>query len=133
MNKRVCKASGCNTLIDLQSAHCSAHARPVCNRYDDTRRRDDPALAQAASTRNSSRWRKVRELFRAHNPWCVNPLGLHGDAVVMQQVHHIQGLIHRPDLAFDLSNLAPLCTRCHRRIEALERAGEPTAQLFSKL
>jgi hypothetical protein len=30
-----------------------------------------------------------------------------------------------------LENLAALCSRCHSRIERLERSGKPTAHLFA--
>ena len=99
----------------------------------DQQRKHSPALAQAARIRGSVRWQKVREWFRKQNPLCADPFGDHASerrTVVADQVHHIQALAKRPDLAFDASNLAGLCTECHNRIERMERAGKPTAELF---
>ena len=41
-------------------------------------------------------------------------------------------LTERTDLAFDWSNLAPLCEGCHGALKAREMRGEPTAPLFAK-
>jgi len=46
------------------------------------------------------------------------------------QVHHILPLITHPELAFIASNCVPICTGCHSRVEQMERAGIPTANLF---
>ena len=37
----------------------------------------------------------------------------------------------RPDLALAWDNLAPVCTACHARCNALERRGETTAHMFA--
>jgi predicted HNH restriction endonuclease len=39
------------------------------------------------------------------------------------QVHHIEGLAARPDLAYTWSNLMSVCTRCHALLER-EMRGE---------
>lgn len=97
------------------------------------RRRRDPSLAAAAKVRSSGAWAACRKAFRTAHPLCCDPLKLHADrAEPTQAVHHIRGLAqdasHRNATSFD--NLAPLCTACHARIEAMERAGRSTAHHF---
>ena len=48
----------------------------------------------------------------------------------MTDVHHDEALLHTPDLAFTETNLRSLCKGCHGKVEQMERAGEPTQQLF---
>jgi len=85
------------------------------------RRMADPALARAEKIRNSTRWRKVRAVKLARHPLCED-CDEHGRVEVAVQVHHLEGLATRPDLAFDMENLRSLCTTCHARREARERA-----------
>ncbi len=87
--------------------------------YDERRKRD-PALAEARRIRSSTRWRKVRALKLARDPLCEDCLE-HGVTEVATQVHHVEGLAARPDLAFTSANLRALCTVCHARREAEER------------
>lgn len=100
--------------------------------YDQTKRKDDPALALAARIRSSVTWQKVRRIHRAASPLCCNPFGDHPDEPrPNQNSHHIVPLAERPDLAYDLTNLAPTCTACHAKVERMERAGQSTRHLFA--
>lgn len=129
-----CRATGCPNLVSR--GYCDQHAHlqgERWKRYDSTKRRYDPALAQAAQIRNSAQWQAVRKLHGAQYPLCCDPFGDHHHVPAFnQQSHHIHPLATHPGLAFDLSNLAPLCTRCHSRVEQMERQGKPTAHLFAK-
>lgn len=126
-----CRHSGCPALLP-RAGYCAAHARPSCKAvYDATTRRESPTLAEAARIRNSRQWQRVRQMHRDRQPLCCDPFGAHpDDPQPNQSSHHIQPLASRPDLAFDFSNLAGLCTACHARVERMERAGRPTAALF---
>ena len=96
-------------------------------------RASNPALALAARIRSSARWQGLRDWYKRENPLCADPFGDHAKerrTVSAKQVHHIEPLSERPHLAYDPRNLAGLCCACHRRVEALERAGEPTTGLF---
>lgn len=117
----------------MASGYCDTHRRHECKTvYDQTRRRTDPALAQAAAIRSSAQWQKVRALHRSSYPLCCDPFGEHGDRPApTAHAHHIQPLGTHPHLAFDLSNLAPLCTACHAKVERIERNGDATAALFT--
>ena len=68
--------------------------------------------AQARKLRNTRRWQKLSKLKRQEHPLCEY-CGTAGS-----QVHHIQGLAERPDLAYDWDNLATVCTACHSKLEA---------------
>lgn len=85
-----------------------------------------PELARAAEIRSSAGWQAVRARFLALHPVC----GVCGQQLTAQ-VHHLEPVERRPDLALAWDNLAPVCTACHARCNALERRGEATAQLFA--
>ena len=90
------------------------------------RRMSAPELAQAAQIRSSAGWQAVRRRFLAAHPVC----GCCGQRLA-DQVHHLEPVERRPDLALAWDNLAPVCTGCHARCNGLERAGKQTAQLFA--
>lgn len=76
----------------------------------------------ATQIRNSARWQQLRALVLNRQPLCVDPILLHpGRAVPATQVDHITPIAARPDLAFVLENLQPLCTSCHAQKTAMER------------
>lgn len=101
----------------------------------DAGRKHNPEQARAARFRGSGVWRRKRSHFIKHHPLCYDPFGHHkttGVFVWSQQVHHVRSLIDRYELRLDEFNLAALCAVCHRRIEAIERRGRSTADLFEK-
>ena len=87
--------------------------------YEERRRRD-PALALARKIRSSARWKKVRRLKLARDPLCQECLQQRVTTPATQ-VHHVEPLARRPDLAFVLEALRSVCTTCHARLEAEER------------
>jgi 5-methylcytosine-specific restriction protein A len=124
---RPCLHPGCPAMASEGSPYCQAHVRPKTSGadYDRTRRKDDPALSLAASIRSSARWQRLRAYHRRLAPLCV--LCSHPAT----QTHHVEAIGARPDLAFRLENLAALCSRCHARVERMERSGQPTRHLFA--
>lgn len=91
------------------------------------RRMESPESARADMIRSSAGWQSVRRRFLAVHPVC----GCCGQRLA-EQVHHLEPVERRPDLALAWDNLAPVCTGCHARCNGLERAGKPTAQLFAR-
>ena len=90
-------------------------------------------LSQARQIRSSRDWAKARDLVKARFPICCDPFGDHdrdGRVEPTAHAHHIEPLEKRPDLAFEPLNLAPLCVACHSAVEAMEKRGEATADLF---
>ncbi len=84
------------------------------------RRMADPALAEAERIRNTARWRAVRKIKLAQDPLCQDCI--EQDLVVpATQVHHLEPLVRRPDLAYSMENLLSVCTMHHARREAEER------------
>lgn len=76
----------------------------------------------ATQVRNSGRWQALRALVLARQPLCVDPFLVHpGRVVPATQVDHITPIAERPDLAFVLENLQPLCVPCHAQKTAMER------------
>ncbi len=116
----------------------ATHAQLTRGRRDtdlayERRRRADPALRQAQRIRSSVRWQRFRRWFKSRHPLCCDPFGYHaedGRVEPTEHAHHIVPLIERPDLACYESNVAPLCVLCHTKVEAMERRGKATWELF---
>jgi 5-methylcytosine-specific restriction endonuclease McrA len=56
----------------------------------------------------------------SQNPICADPFGNHSirnETAPSREVHHIIPLVARMDLGLARSNLMPLCSVCHARIE----------------
>lgn len=118
---RPCLVPGCAALVP--AGYCERHRTRAAGAM--------PRDSAADAIRRGRNWRRLSELIRRLQPICVDPLGHHGTwPKASSQVHHILGLESRPDLAFEMSNLAAVCTRCHSQLEQQERAGKPTAHLF---
>ena len=82
--------------------------------------------AAAQLLRNTAAWKKTRARVLSLHPLCMDPLGVHaatGRIEPASQVHHIEPLAKRMDLALVLSNLAPLCTGCHAKVEVMGESG----------
>ena len=83
--------------------------------------------------RSSGAWTKFREMFRKDNPLCYDPFGDHesdGRVVPSQEVHHIVSVANGYMSALDADNCAALCSRCHQKIERMNRIGSDTKDLF---
>lgn len=107
--------------------------RGTTDKEYDRRRMLTPELAAAKELRSSRPWQKVRKLYLDKNPMCQDPFDYHrqcGYGEPAAQVHHIVGLSQEIGLALSMGNLAGLCTKCHAKIERMERRKEPTQHLF---
>jgi 5-methylcytosine-specific restriction endonuclease McrA len=82
--------------------------------------------SRARRIRSSARWQKVRKTILGRRPICE----LCAKAI-SYEVHHKKAVATDPDLAFVSSNLAALCRRCHEKIEAAERRGICTEDIFN--
>lgn len=110
------------------TSRCAQHT----NAYDATTRRSNAALRMAQTIRTSTAWRTLRKSVMSRNPVCCDPFGEHTlGPEPAKDVHHVFPLITHPHLALVEDNLRPLCRSCHNRIEAMERRGEPTQELFN--
>lgn len=67
--------------------------------------------------RSSVRWKKFRAWVLSGNPLCQGLCARTGIVKAAEELHHIQPLRLRMDLALDESNVLSLCSSCHRRIE----------------
>jgi len=125
-----CAHPGCRNLV--QAGKCDQHRRTNARAWDATVRQADPSLAEAARIRGTPAWKQTRALHRDLEPFCRDPFNRHGKLPPpARESHHIRPLATNPELAFDLANLAGLCVPCHRQVEALEAAGQPTVHLFA--
>ena len=121
-----CVHPGCRSFAQVGKARCPAHL----GAYDKARA-DNPALRVAQKIRNNRLWQKVRFNYRTANPVCCDPFAEHKfGPEPMIDVHHVLPLGTYPHLAYDETNLRPLCRECHNRVEHMERQGEATQALF---
>lgn len=104
-------------------------SRKDYDRLYEERRRRDPKLAQAKRIRNSGRWQRFRKWFKMRHPSCCDPF-LNPQPQPTERIHHIEALVGRPDLALSEGQCAPLRMTCHAKVEAMERRGESTKELF---
>lgn len=89
----------------------------------------------ASRFRDTAAWQKVRKVARQTMPLCVDPFGNHascGRFEATEDIHHVQSVEDRPDLAYMMDNLRGLCRLCHARVSGLERAGQATVHLFER-
>lgn len=85
-------------------------------------RKADPRQVRADRIRNSAQWQRLRDWKRRHFPFCEE-CERHGATTPAAQVHHVKPVHSHPHLAFRAENLMSVCTSCHARLEAAERAG----------
>ena len=52
------------------------------------------------------------------------------EIVIAKEVHHIKPVRTHPELAYEPTNLVPMCTQCHREIDAMEYKGIDTQGYF---
>ena len=68
------------------------------------------------------RWKTCAAITLKRQPLCADPFARHrlaGETVPAVEVHHIEPLAERPDLAFHPENLVGLCPSCHRRLDTM--------------
>lgn len=83
-------------------------------------RRQDAEQAEVDRLRSTTQWRRVRAMVLKAEPLCRD-CAARGLTTPGAQVDHIAPLTDRPDLAYDLTNLQPLCAPCHNRKTGRER------------
>lgn len=123
--KSPCRWPGCKQLVK-GSGYCEAHhkAKPDRRKDYDKQRMSDPVLSIAARIRWSARWRRVSKAKLSADPLCEDPHGKHklrGETATATQVHHIEQLTSKPELAYSMHNLMSVCTRCHDVFNRQER------------
>ena len=76
----------------------------------------------AAKRGYDARWRKIRKIKLAKDPFCEDPYGFHGEIVVPATlVDHIVPLSQGESHAMD--NLQSLCNSCHQHKTNTEDGG----------
>lgn len=92
--------------------------------------------ADIDAMRGSNRWKRLRSIIRNRDPLCRDPFNAHRDTGIIKitkQIHHIVPAADDPELFFDENNLAGVCTKCHGRIDAMEKKGMDATHLFQKM
>ena len=108
------------------------HTAPRDHKQYEQKRMADPALRESKKIRNSARWQRFRNSFKKRHPLCWL-CEQEGRVEPVAQVHHIQSLRKRPDLAYVEYNCVSLCEYHHNKINGAERRGVDTTVLFKDL
>ena len=98
------------------------HRRRAADAEYNRARRDDPDRGVEDAVVSSARWKALRARLLRDEPVC-RACAAAGRTELATQVDHVVPVRVRPDLAYDLSNCAPLCTVCHAAKSASERRG----------
>ena len=104
---------------------------PVLGQQPATERKPK-AFGPSDKLRASVRWRSVRLAILRKAPLCQS-IWCRDQVTPAMEVHHIEPLSHRPDLAYVAANLAALCVACHGKISGYERRGKPTRQFIVRV
>jgi 5-methylcytosine-specific restriction protein A len=101
MIKKICNYPGCSKLIDSNERYCREHQnKPIP--FQGAKRFNEALY-------NTTQWRRLRKEILKGQPNCCR-CGSDTDL----QVHHIIPPKGNEDLFFDKSNLATICSACHR-------------------
>lgn len=119
MTYKPCSAPGCHRLT--LNRYCYKHEAE----HNAQREANNKMMHQAYNKKRddvdrfygSTEWRKLRDLFIAQNPLCVQ-CEAEGITKPAKVVDHIKPMREHPDLALDINNLRALCHECHNAIGA---------------
>ncbi len=70
-------------------------------------------MARSHEILRTHRWRRFRRRVLAEEPLC-RLCASRNRWIAAAELHHVQPLHKRPDLAFARDNVMPLCRPCHR-------------------
>ena len=120
MPKKICNQLGCNTLIPMSERYCHAHKQEV--KFKRNKEYNQRHSDEFRAFYSQHRWRETRKLVMQLNPLCFC-----GEKATV--VDHIKELRQLPfgvndTLAYDLSNLKPLCEHHHRLKTEIVKRGE---------
>ena len=104
MVTKLCKQCGCQ--IPYPLAYCSKHQPVIDNTYYDRRRRNQ----KHHKFYLSKEWKATSLcVLQKNNYKCVCC------GCIATEVHHIEDLYTSWERRLDITNLEPLCTRCHNK------------------
>ncbi len=113
INKRkLCPKHGLYNAIENPQG-CPKCKKVSNKTYDTTMRAKDRAKIY-----NSKKWKKVRERVLIRDNLMCKICRDNKLSTIAVEVHHIQYLEHREDLAYDMDNLISICRKCHMEIHA---------------
>ena len=78
---------------------------------------------KSGDPRWSAKWKRLRTRVLRRYPRCE----VVGCEALSEQVHHVQRVTHRPDLAFTWSNLRAVCPACHPKADKNLATWKPRA------
>ena len=91
-------------------------------------RRETAAYRKAKELRSSDRWTTISKTKLSRDPiceWCrTRPA---------TEVHHLQSVAKHPELAFNLSNLMSVDSKCHVLIEGAIKRGLDVVQMKKEM
>lgn len=109
--KKICQKHG--IFDSIENTSCPLCIKQHNKQYDTHIRKSDRVKIY-----NSRKWKQVRQVALLRDNLMCIPCAKNGNDVLATEVHHIQYLEHRPDLAYSLDNLISICRTCHMNIHA---------------
>jgi 5-methylcytosine-specific restriction protein A len=121
---KTCGKAGCKALIPLTDAYCAVHANEQRSEYDRLYRNRN-----AAAFYKSSPWTHMQKyIIRLYHG--IDVYAYYNDGAIQQAntVHHIAELGEAWDRRLDESNLIPVSSNSHGRIEAQYKHNKAATQ-----
>jgi len=118
---RPCRQRGCPAVVQSPARHCPKHLTDNTR----TRQRRDYDRQRAGEEHRklygTARWKRLRMMKLHANPFCelgiiCDPEPKTGRRAPATDVHHLQGIVEHPALAFEWSNLQAACHACHAHV-----------------
>lgn len=111
-----CATPGCPALVPPGTRRCQAHQRQQQRQYNQQQRPAGHAFYQSAE------WRAFRKQALATlGTTCVQCGADGSQPYVVIELDHIKSIEEAPGLALEISNVRPLCRRCHSSRTAREQ------------
>lgn len=121
--RRPCSHIGCHTLTTNTycDAHAVQHAVQQQQRVQQSNRECNARRPKYNNLYSTKEWARLRFSQLAQHPWCAECLR-YGVRKVAEEADHI--IPHRGDrvLFYDSNNIQSLCSSCHSRKTAKEKA-----------
>src|SRR3981081_4140825 len=113
---RRCRQTACPALVQSPAKYCESHTEDNTA----TRRKAEYDRQRAGEEHRriygTVRWKRLRACRLAEHPFCeMEDLCVRrtGHAAPRTDVHHVLGVVERPDLTYEYENLKAACHECH--------------------
>lgn len=124
---RECKYHGCYKLTRNKEGYCNEHLNNYkeikrLKRYEHDKKYNAKRDPEIQKFYNSKAWRSKREYILVRDNYTCQECLKHNKTIkAAVEVHHIIKVKDNINLALDNNNLISLCTRCHKKLDMLNK------------